>query len=402
MPTQLAQTRAAADNTQESSRGKSVKYLSWIPGECFGGCESYALRIAKRAMARGMSVTVVCVGEACAEAIRESGRALRVIKLGSPRLARHLRLGYRLERVLKVLSYIRCLVSERPDVVHAVLPWHAHSLGWIKVCTLLRIRLMITFQLVAPAWPPDLKYVRALRKAKQCGARLSTVSEQNRRLLCDYYGFEADEVAVINNRPQIAKASSLDREQRRQTRHELGVSDDATMILTVGGFREQKGHDLIIAAIPEIAEGNPKARFVWAGEGQLRSHLNEMATQCGVVDKIRMLGHRADVARLLNAADLFLFPSRHEGESFALCEAAMAGLPIVASDASGIPDLLRDGEDAYLFRSGDARGLARAVRQALADPTMAVQRGLSAKERVSSYSEEEMFRDTFTLLRTLH
>ena len=80
----------------------------------------------------------------------------------------------------------------------------------------------------------------------------------------------------------------------------------------------------------------------------------------------------------------------------------MAGLPIVASDASGIPELLRDGEDAYLFRSGDARALAQAVRKALADPTMAVQRGLSAKERVSSYSEEEMFRDTFTLLSTLH
>ena len=194
-----------------------MKYLSWIPGECFGGCESYALRIAKRANAHGMAVTVVCLSEACAETIRGSGCALRIIKVGSPRLARHLRVGYRLERVLRVLSYIRCLLSERPDVVHAVLPWHAHSLAWIKVCIMLRIQLMITFQLVAPDWPPDRKHVRALHKAKQCGARLSTVSEQNRRLLCDYYGFGADEVAVINNRPQIAKASPLDCEQRRKS-----------------------------------------------------------------------------------------------------------------------------------------------------------------------------------------
>ena len=379
-----------------------MKYLSWIPGECFGGCESYALRIATRAKARGMAVTVVCLSEACAGMIRESGRALRVIKLGSPRLARHSRIGFRLERVLRILSYIRCLLSERPDVVHAVLPWHAHSLAWIKVCTMLRIRLMITFQLVAPAWPPDQKHVRAFHKARQRGARLSTVSEENRRLLCNYYGFETGEVTVINNRPQIAKAKSLDYEERWQLRRELGVSEDASMILTVGGLREQKGHDLIIAAIPEIAQEHPKATFVWAGEGEWRSHLSEMATQCDVADKIRMLGHRADVSRLLNAADLFLFPSRQEGESFALCEAAMAGLPIVASDASGIPELLRDGEDAYLFRSGNARALAQAVRKALADPTLSLQRGLSAKERVSSYSEEEMFRDTFTLLSTLH
>jgi glycosyltransferase involved in cell wall biosynthesis len=63
---------------------------------------------------------------------------------------------------------------------------------------------------------------------------------------------------------------------------------------------------------------------------------------------------------------------------------------------------LQDGEDAYLFRSGDARALAQAVRKALADPTMAVRRGLSAKERVSSYSEEEMFRDTFEMLESLY
>ena len=69
------------------------------------------------------------------------------------------------------------------------------------------------------------------------------------------------------------------------------------MILTVGGFREQKGHDLIIEAIPEIAEAYPKATFVWAGEGEWRSHLSEMAIQYGVMDKIRILGHRADVAR---------------------------------------------------------------------------------------------------------
>jgi glycosyltransferase involved in cell wall biosynthesis len=379
-----------------------VKYLSFIPGEYFGGCESYGLRVAKCAKAKRLTVTVVCSTEACAEAMRDAECDLRVIRLSPPRIVGCFRGGYGLERVAKVLSYVQCLVSERPDVVHAVLPWHTHSLAWIKVCTILRIPLMITFQLVGPGWPPEREQVSILRKAKESGARLCAVSHQNRRLLCDYYGLKTDDVAVINNRGRAAKAAPLDSEQRRQLRRELGVSEDATMILTVGRLREQKGHDLIIAAIREIVEGHPKATFVWAGEGEWRSHLSEMATQCGVVDKIRMLGHCADVARLLNAADLFLFPSRHEGESFALCEAAMAGLPIVASDASGIPDLLQDGEDAYLFRSGDARALAQAVRKALADPTMAVRRGLSAKERVSSYSEEEMFRDTFEMLESLY
>ena len=79
----------------------------------------------------------------------------------------------------------------------------------------------------------------------------------------------------------------------------------------------------------------------------------------------------------------------------------MAGLPIVASDASGIPDLLRDGEDAYLFCSGDARSLGQAVQEALADPATAIKRGLSAQRRVGSYTEEEMFRDTFEILESL-
>src|SRR4029453_14200330 len=97
-------------------------------------------------------------------------------------------------------------------------------------------------------------------------------------------------------------------------KHELGLPGDAPMILTVAGLREQKGHDLIIAAIDNIAEEYPDAMFVWAGEGEWKRHLEQLALQRRVESKIIMLGHRTDVATLLGAADAFLFSSRREGE----------------------------------------------------------------------------------------
>ena len=197
-----------------------MKYLCRIAGEYFGGCESYALRVAKRAEANGLTVTVVCATEACAETMRQSGCDLRVIKLNSPRIARRFRGGYRLEGAVKLLSYFQYLMSERPDVVHAVLPWHTRGLAWIKACTTLRIPVMITFQLVGSGWPPDRKHIRVRRKAKERGTRPCAVSLENRRLLCDYYGFKMDNVAVINNRFHVG-GGPLDCEQRRHLRCEL-------------------------------------------------------------------------------------------------------------------------------------------------------------------------------------
>lgn len=380
---------------------KGARYLCWIPGDYFGGCEAYGLRIARRARAKGLNVTVVCLAEACEKAIREAECGLRVIRLSFRQNARRFPAEYTITSIGKALSYARCLLSERPDVAHAVLPWHAHSAAWISACTMLRIPLLITFQLVGPECPPGWRHINAFRIAKRHGARLCAVSEQNRRLLCEYYGFERDEVTVVRNSPETARGPSLGPEQRRKLKHELGLPGDAPMILTVAGLREQKGHDLIIAAIDNIAEEYPHAMFVWAGEGERKRHLEQLALQRRVESKIIMLGHRTDVATLLGAADAFLFSSRREGESFALCEAASAGVPIVSSDASGIRDLLRDGEDAYLFRCGDAESLASAVKAALADPAEAMHRALSAKRRVSSYTEEEMFRATFEILEDL-
>jgi glycosyltransferase involved in cell wall biosynthesis len=97
------------------------------------------------------------------------------------------------------------------------------------------------------------------------------------------------------------------------------------------------------------------------------------------------------VPLLLKSADLFVFPTHFEGgQSFAIAEAMAYGLPIVTSNASGIPEVIRDRTDGLLFRSGDSCDLLETLRWALRHPEKMREMAESAKQRAQDFTEEKM------------
>ena len=376
-----------------------VRYACWLPGEKFGGCEAYALSVAERALARGWQVTVLCQHRRCADEVRARLPAARTIGFARPGWPGGLP-GR--ERFLGWWETMRCLLYlavHRPTVLHLVLPWHIHSLGCLRAATGMRQRTVVTLQLVAAGHPPTPAYRAGYRRAHAAGVRFCAISEDNRRLLAAYYGFAPETIALVPNRPWISPAGGADPERRRQTRDRLAIEPRDRVMLTVGQLHWQKGHDLIVRGMPEIIRRFPEVKFVWAGEGAERARLEEAAARAGVGARLMILGWREDVADLLAAADGFLFPSRFEGESFALMEAVAAGVPVVAAAASGIPELLRDGEEARLFPVEDVAGLVAGVTDVLADPAAAAERARRACARLGQYTHEHMLEDTLALLR---
>jgi len=128
----------------------------------------------------------------------------------------------------------------------------------------------------------------------------------------------------------------------------LPPAPDGPSVLAVGACVAHKGH-AVLAEAALLLEG---LDIGVAGEGPLR------------YPSLRHLGFRADVAALLAAADVFVHPSLEEGLGSAVIEAMLAGVPVVASDAGGLPELV--GDTAILVRRGDADGLARGIARALA------------------------------------
>jgi glycosyltransferase involved in cell wall biosynthesis len=116
-------------------------------------------------------------------------------------------------------------------------------------------------------------------------------------------------------------------------RASLGIPQDALVIGHVGRFAPQKNHTFWLQVAAHLADRRDNIHFLLVGDGELRSAFEEQVRQCGLQDRFTLTGVRSDVPRVMQAMDVFLFPSYFEGLGIVLLEAQATGLPCVASDS---------------------------------------------------------------------
>jgi len=165
----------------------------------------------------------------------------------------------------------------------------------------------------------------------------------------------------------------------------LAGAGDRPIVLAVGRLARQKGLDTLLEAAASWRDMDPVPRVVIAGEGPLLAALRGRAAALGV--DAEFLGRRGDVPGLLAACDVFVLPSRWEGQPLVLQEAMRAGAAIVATRAGGIPGLAGP-EAACLVTPGDAAGLAAAVRAILLEEPRAARLRAAARRRARSLPAE--------------
>lgn len=188
-------------------------------------------------------------------------------------------------------------------------------------------------------------------------------------------------------------------EVRGQTRSELGA-DDATFVwLAVGRLEPAKDYPTLLAALARLGAA-PAHRLYVAGGGSLRSELEARAETLGVAERVRFLGARSDVPRLLAAADAVVLSSAHEGMPNALMEAGAAARPAVATDVGGVREVLRDGEGGLVVPPGDPEALAEGMRRLMAmGPLERARLGDAARHHITAgYSVDAMARSWQALL----
>jgi glycosyltransferase involved in cell wall biosynthesis len=154
----------------------------------------------------------------------------------------------------------------------------------------------------------------------------------------------------------------------------VDVPADARVVLAVARLTMQKGVDVAVRALSALP---PDTVLVVLGEGPERAALEQLAADLGVVDRVFLLGRVPDVAAWLQRAAAFVHPARWEGFGLAVLEAMLAGLPVVASNVSSLPELVVEGETGFLVPPDDAAALAAAVGRALTMPQL----GAAARER---------------------
>ncbi len=165
-------------------------------------------------------------------------------------------------------------------------------------------------------------------------------------------------------------------------RAELGVTPDQLLIGSVTRLHDSKGNDYLVEAARLVVEQRPAARFMVFGEGPLRDELEARARRLGLAERFQFAGFARDVARVVSAFDISVFPSLWEGTPLTVFEALAMGKAIVATDADGLVDVLRHEHDAVIVPKRDAAALAAAMIHLIDEPDTRAR--LSEAARVSA------------------
>ncbi len=209
--------------------------------------------------------------------------------------------------------------------------------------------------------------------------RVIAVSEAARDFLVTGKGYPARKIVVIPNGRDLAAFTPG--AHRETVRKELGVGGETPVVAVVGRLDAQKGHTHLLRAWPAVRAEFPDARLVLVGDGVLRDVLAGEARALGVADAVTFTGFRADVPRLLDAADVVALPSLYEGMPLTVIEASAMARPIVATRVDGTPEVVVDGETGCLVPPADPAALARAISALLGDPARARALGEAARAR---------------------
>lgn len=197
-----------------------------------------------------------------------------------------------------------------------------------------------------------------------------------------YWKFPQRKITVIPNPIETAVWPCRDDELRRQTRAELGLSDEQVVIGVVARLFDYKGHTHLFDAFAQVAAEHPRAVLVLVGEGPLLDELTAQAQSLGLAERIHFLGLRHDVPRLLQAFDLFCLPSLLEGMPNVVLEAMAAGLAVISTTVPGATELVVPGETGWLVAIADSDAIARALREALGDRNRLQAYGQAGRRRV--------------------
>jgi glycosyltransferase involved in cell wall biosynthesis len=172
----------------------------------------------------------------------------------------------------------------------------------------------------------------------------------------------------------------LPTEPSERTPAELGIPETAPLVLAIGRLIAQKDHDTLLHAFACAHAEHPAAKLAILGSGPLEGDTQALIGRLGLEDAVVLPG-RLGIHDWLERADAFVHTSRWEGFGIVLLEAMLAGLPIVATRVSAVPEVVKDGETGILVEPGDVAGVASALSGLLADPARATALGQAGLER---------------------
>ncbi len=345
---------------------RSTRVLHVIrPAE--GGMKGHLASLAAGLREKGYDIEVACPGDtALARELKEAGFTVHPVNLVGPLSpANDMVCVWQLRGIIRRGSY---------HIVH----FHGSKAGLVgRIAavlagfpnTVLTVHNFIVYEEV-PAVKKVL-YRCGERVLSRFTSKIITVSEALKNDLIQNYKINSQKIISIYN--GIDTSKYLRDMDRTAARTKFGIKPDTAVVGTVARMAPQKGLNFLIEAIPLInakicqMDKPRNVTYIIAGDGPLRPELESQAARLGVDDTVIFPGFVEEIRELFACLDIFVIPSIAEGLSITTIEAMAAGLPVIASQVGGLPELVKDGETGFLVEPRNPEKLAEAVLRLLGD-----------------------------------
>jgi len=306
------------------------------------------------------------------------GHEIRLIPLKGFKGVRYLSSARALVEALKGFNILHCF-SYYSNIFDFVAP----------ICRLLGIPLVAQAQgiyrtLGRPVWIRKFFTVRLADK-------LLPLNSSEAVFLRERFRIGGSRVEVI---PNFVDPSDHMAYPKDVARRSIGIGDDEFVVLTVCRLVPQKGVQTLLRAVSRLRDMRG-LRVLVVGEGPYRRDLERLARMLGLGDVARFEGwvHGSRVGLYYSAADCFVLASSEEGLPFVLVEAAVYGLPLMASNSLGAREVLGSGVPGFLFPVGDDASLAEYIHRVYADPVLRERFRSAVKDEVLKiYGPEHVYR----------
>ena len=292
-----------------------------------------------------------------------------------------------------VLWLRRQLRADLPQILHAH-DGRAQTLAWMASLGFPVRRVASRRVSFLPPYP----YLHRLKYQYSCHAVIA-VSSYVRQLLIQL-GVPGAKIEVI---PDGVDAPAVwpDAVLCSQVRAEWGVSKEEFVFGNVGAMTAEKGQEVAIEAMALLRDRLPQARLFLAGDGPTRERVEARIQKAGLENRVRLLGYVEDLTRFFAGVDLFVMPSLTEGLGSSVLLAMAHGLPVIASQVGGLPEIVEEGKTGWLAPPGSAIAFAEVMADAAADRERLRTLAQAARRCALAFSTETMADRTEALYRRL-
>ena len=327
---------------------------------------------------RALGHRTMLVAHAGGELRQRAQEGLELMPL-APRMEMDLSAAWRLSRVIKEV---------RPDVIHAHDP---HGVAMAALA------LSMSTQLFKPPLIASRRVDFHLRgsalsrwKYRQVDCFICASEAIRQMLIGD--GIPQARAVTVHEGVDLERIESAEPARLHEA---LWLPHHAPIVGNVAALVPHKGQKHLIEAAALVVRQVPDARFVVAGEGELRASLERQIKEHNLEKHVFLLGFRTDVLALHKAFDIFVMSSVTEGLGTSVLDAMAAGKPVVGTTAGGIPEVVADGRTGLLVPPRDHEALASAIVRLLTDEPLRRNMGDAGRALARSrFSAERMVKDT--------